>query len=115
MLGSNFHQGNHFLQSRISSRFQDIRGFDILRFAPEQDVNPKGAKRKSSSGHLYLGCWMFLRTAGDQLGYLPYGVDDGEELDKVVSDILLFNLRLRYVWDLRYDTHLARKGKLRPA
>jgi hypothetical protein len=37
---------------------------------------------------------MFLRTAGDQLGSLPYGVDDGEELDKVVSDTLLFDLRL---------------------
>jgi hypothetical protein len=57
---------------------------------------------------------MFLRTAGDQLGYVPYGVDDGEELDKVVSDTLLFDLRLRYVWDLWYDAHLARKDKLRP-
>jgi hypothetical protein len=58
---------------------------------------------------------MFLRIAGDQLGYLPYVVDDGEELDKVVSDTLVFDLRIRYGWDLRCDAQLARKDKLRPA
>lgn len=76
----------------MASRVKYIWVFDILRLALEEDISPKCTKRKSYSGHLFLRCWKSVYIARNQLGYLPLGMNNSEELHKEVADTFISDL-----------------------